>query len=105
MYLFYYYQFELRWVTGLFQGGDALSLFKIYNVARNFEQKFSSDTVNFYNHSNFDSYSDSTNLVYSTMLIKNDTLGNATTVPDPSTMAIFALGMIGLASRKFKKQP
>jgi len=26
------------------------------------------------------------------------------TVPEPSTLAIFALGMIGLASRRFKKQ-
>jgi hypothetical protein len=28
----------------------------------------------------------------------------ATDVPEPSTLAIFALGMIGLASRRFKKQ-
>ena len=27
-----------------------------------------------------------------------------TQVPEPSTLAIFALGMIGLASRRFKKQ-
>ena len=26
------------------------------------------------------------------------------TVPEPSTLAIFALGLIGLASRRFKKQ-
>jgi hypothetical protein len=29
---------------------------------------------------------------------------NATSVPEPSTLAILALGMIGLASRRFKKQ-
>ncbi|WP_259366878.1 PEP-CTERM sorting domain-containing protein [Colwellia sp. BRX8-7] len=29
---------------------------------------------------------------------------NTTEVPEPSTLAIFALGMIGLASRRFKKQ-
>jgi hypothetical protein len=29
----------------------------------------------------------------------------ALSVPEPSTLAIFALGMIGLASRRFKKQP
>jgi hypothetical protein len=29
---------------------------------------------------------------------------NSTDVPEPSTLAIFALGMIGLASRRFKKQ-
>ncbi len=30
--------------------------------------------------------------------------GEASEVPEPSTLAIFALGMIGLASRRFKKQ-
>ena len=30
--------------------------------------------------------------------------GLATSVPEPTTLAIFALGMIGLASRRFKKQ-
>jgi hypothetical protein len=29
---------------------------------------------------------------------------NQVDVPEPSTLAIFALGMIGLASRRFKKQ-
>ena len=29
---------------------------------------------------------------------------NSTSVPEPSTLAIFALGIIGLASRRFKKQ-
>jgi hypothetical protein len=31
------------------------------------------------------------------------TLENTTSVPEPSTLAIFVLGMIGLASRRFKK--
>ncbi len=31
-------------------------------------------------------------------------LASQTEVPEPSTLAIFALGMIGLASRRFKKQ-
>jgi len=31
-------------------------------------------------------------------------LSGITTVPEPSTLAILALGMIGLASRRFKKQ-
>ena len=35
--------------------------------------------------------------------IDNVTFG-VTSVPEPSTLAIFALGMIGLASRRFKKQ-
>jgi hypothetical protein len=32
------------------------------------------------------------------------TFTGVTSVPEPSTLAIFALGMIGLASRRFKKQ-
>ena len=35
----------------------------------------------------------------------SDRVGDETfDVPEPSTLAIFALGMIGLASRRFKKQ-
>ena len=32
------------------------------------------------------------------------TTGDPTSIPEPSTLAIFALGMIGLASRRFKKK-
>jgi len=32
-------------------------------------------------------------------------LYRAISVPEPTTLAIFALGMIGLASRRIKKQP
>ncbi len=37
-------------------------------------------------------------------LMDNFTYGTTVDVPEPSTLAIFALGMIGLASRRFKKQ-
>ena len=36
------------------------------------------------------------------LLVKN--AGPQTSVPEPSTLVIFALGIIGLASRRFKKQ-
>lgn len=42
-----------------------------------------------------------------TQQLVNDITGlsfGSTAVPEPSTLAIFALGMIGLASRRFKKQ-
>ena len=44
--------------------------------------------------------------VFDTALSQSDvtSLYRATEVPEPSTLAIFALGMIGLASRRFKKQ-
>jgi hypothetical protein len=34
----------------------------------------------------------------------NVSFGDAAEVPEPSTLAIFALGVLGLASRRFKKQ-
>jgi hypothetical protein len=37
-------------------------------------------------------------------IVIDDILLNSAQVPEPSTLAIFALGMIGLASRRFKKQ-
>jgi hypothetical protein len=36
--------------------------------------------------------------------VLDDVVISTTSVPEPSTLAIFALGMIGLASRRFKKQ-
>ena len=36
--------------------------------------------------------------------LRNFAYNSSTEVPEPSTLAIFALGMIGLASRRFKKQ-
>ena len=42
----------------------------------------------------------SSGLVWDNVVVRGDVLG----VPEPSTLAIFALGMIGLASRRFKKQ-
>ena len=44
---------------------------------------------------------------YGVALYRSDRMGVAMVaneVPEPSTLAIFALGMIGLASRRFKKQ-
>ena len=38
-----------------------------------------------------------------TYLLTRASLNNNITVPEPSTLAIFALGLIGLASRRFKK--
>ena len=44
-----------------------------------------------------DRYKDETSRLYSTMLVRS-------AVPEPSTLAIFALGMIGLASRRFTEK-
>jgi hypothetical protein len=47
---------------------------------------------------NYDTHKNRQNANWSTMLVK------AANVPEPSTLAIFALGMMGLASRRFKKK-
>ena len=43
------------------------------------------------------------NLKSSDLYISNMQLSTASAVPEPTTLAIFALGIIGLASRRFKK--
>ena len=42
----------------------------------------------------------------STMLVRTASVVTSptTSVPEPSTLAIFALGIMGLAARRFKKQ-
>jgi len=44
------------------------------------------------------------NSFYHTVMFDNFAV-TTTEVPEPSTLAIFALGVMGLASRRFKKQP
>lgn len=95
--------FEIRWASGLFEGSDGLSLFKTYDLVGSFEKRFSGDQVSFYDHANFDYLSNSTSAEYSTMLIKSTSSGDITSVPEPSTIAIFTLAIFGLASRKFSK--
>jgi hypothetical protein len=46
-------------------------------------------------------WGDNPNVSYFSFALIRD---HATEVPEPTTLAIFALGMIGLASRRFKKQ-
>jgi len=72
----------------MFMLSDSLSTNK-YKHAGNYDE-FRLNT-----YANIDSYS----LKAGFMLIKDDV-----NVPEPSTLAIFALGIIGLASRRFKKQ-
>jgi len=97
--------FEIRWATGLFQGTEGLSLFSTYDLVGSFEKRFSSDRVSFTDPMSFSYLKDNNDAVYSTMLIKNQLLDTSTPVPEPSTLAIFVLGMLGLASRKLKKSP
>lgn len=96
--------FEIRYASGLFQGDEGLSLFKTHDVVGSFEKRFAGDQVSFYDHADFDYLSNNSNLEYSTMLVKNINSEATTSVPEPSTLAIFTLGIFGLASRKFTKK-
>jgi hypothetical protein len=53
-------------------------------------------SINFGGSANFIAFDDVT--------FGSEVAGEATDVPEPSTLAIFALGIMGLASRRFKKQ-
>lgn len=85
--------------VGIIGGTDGLSFFNVVNhyglrATNIFTDGFEIDdrvdrTV---------SVSSLRNAVTSTMLVRT-----STDVPEPSTLTIFALGMIGLASRRFKK--
>ena len=60
------------------------------------------ETVNFGNGSG----SESKRMVLNAYVLSTEGAGagSASAVPEPSTLAIFALGLLGLASRRFKKQ-
>jgi hypothetical protein len=99
-----------------------LPIFSYYNQAgwsgytwegKNRYQFIYSDTVttghykhagNYESHNNTGSFNINTTNFAGFVLIKDDSLLNPTDVPEPSTLAIFALGLMGLASRRFKKQ-
>jgi hypothetical protein len=55
-------------------------------------------------HSNYGAAGNYSNLLSKSSQASSVLVRSVTDVPEPSTLAIFALGMIGLASRRFKKQ-
>ena len=84
---------------GFFEGADGLS----YVEYRNYTLHTGvSDDILLRDNGNFDSVRNLGYDSYSTLLVK-DSLQNSVKVPEPSTLAIFALGLLALASRKNKK--
>jgi len=59
---------------------------------------------NYEAHNNTGGFTITTNSFAGFVLIKDDSLLNPIAAPEPSTVAIFALGLMGLASRRFKKK-
>mgnify|MGYP000594871014 CR=1 FL=1 len=74
-------------LTNTFTTGN-YNVFESSNVALNF---VGIDSIKF-------------SLVGGSSALIDDLVTSSVQVPEPSTLAIFALGMIGLASRRFKKQ-
>ena len=84
---------------GFFEGADGLS----YVEYRNYTLHLGvSDDILLRDNGNFDSIRNLGYDSYSTLLVKNS-LQDSLEVPEPSTLVIFAMGLLGLASRKFSK--
>ena len=88
---------------GLFEGSSGLS--HLWYVIHEVDAG-GGDVAMIDNRGTFDVNRNNTDPLLSTMLVRRTSgaRGGSTAVPEPSTLAIFALGMIGLASRRFKKQ-
>ncbi|MGJ8691646.1 MAG: PEP-CTERM sorting domain-containing protein [Thalassotalea sp.] len=86
--------------------GDASPLFS-YEITENFSQSFSFDLANSYTNTSgwsLDFQLDAWNFFGSTLFIDNVSLveipAQVEEVPEPSTLAVFALGLLGLVTRK-----
>jgi hypothetical protein len=84
---------------GLFEGTGGLS--HLWFVIHK-NDAGGGDVAYLQDNGTWDSHKSSTNSFMSTMLVQRTNNGN-TAVPEPSTLAIFALGMMGLVARRFKK--
>lgn len=83
--------FALGWFADT-TGGLSYAYFQDNNI------RFDTDVATVYGRNiSYSGYEQAQHPYYSTLLVRSS-------VPEPSTLAIFALGMIGLASRRFKKK-
>lgn len=80
--------------TGLFEGTDGLSSISFNYYAKSHLDIWNWDGVSFRDDSNLDAERTNIGSGLSTMLIK---------VPEPSSLGIFALSIMGLATYRFKK--
>ena len=91
---------EFQYSFGLFSGTDGLSRIEMHRMTGSYYDLAVNDDAFIMDYTNYDSKATSTSSSYSTLLIKNSSV---TSVPEPSTLAIFALGIFGIASRKLLK--
>ena len=86
--------------TGAFEGQDGLSTIYLANHIGLSNDLIRYDHIHLSDHENRDYLRTDTNIRYSTMLVKTSSID----VPEPTTFAVFALGLMGLGIRRFKKQ-
>ena len=91
-------RYEDHMSRGLFSGTDGLSVVSLDVQVGAYDDYSNPDSATLVDNKSFDSLLSYESAIFSTMLVKS-----SVDVPEPSTIAIFALGMFGLASRKFKK--
>ena len=83
---------------GLFEGQSGLSFIEAHERFGMYSDYTHDDFVQIVDNNNYDNYKQNGHAEFSTMLVK------VNQVPEPSTFIIFALGMMGLATCRFKKQ-
>jgi hypothetical protein len=91
-------RYEDHMSRGLFSGTDGLSVVSLDVQIGSYDDYHSPDSATLADNYNYNSLSNYDSAMWSTMLVKS-----SVDVPEPSTLAIFAFGMFGLASRKFNK--
>jgi len=87
-------KYESEASYGLFESSNGLGLIENYEFTGSSRDYAFDDQAQFRTTVNFDVLADSTTIIYSTMLIKNEI--TSAQVPEPTTLVIFAVGVLAL---------
>jgi len=92
------YSADTRYSKGMFEGINGLSFVEAKERIGMYNNWLDDDIVQIIDSSNNDYYKQNGHVEFSTMLVKTNE------VPEPSTLAIFALAMMGLLSHQTKRE-
>jgi hypothetical protein len=87
------HKYEQQAAYGLFESNKGLGLIEHYEFTGSGRDTSYDDQAQFRTKVDFSWHTDNTSPLYSTMLIRTDTV---TDVPEPSSLAIFSAGLLGL---------